>query len=193
MKVNKVKDLLLPDSPRKEQLLSEARQLLVTAAFKKEVNIGDILPSDGRGNVQLTVFERDCIFIGPSICKFESQHMARAERIADEIVQLRGKMEKDFDYRSGTEAGGSVSRQAQMEQAEMEASCMRLENEAKLTFRHTRMVIKAAEMMGWTFQDEDWWQRWQNFATKCYGLFEYFGYDEAYIIEQIRLFWRGHQ
>ena len=192
--VNKIADLLLPEFTKKEQLLTEIRHFLMTATFKTTVDRRDILPSDRHGNVELQVFEKDSITVDHSICKFESQHMVSAEKAVDETLQLlKAVREQDSNCRDGVETDPIRSRLAKLEQKALKASLVRLKYEAKLTFKHTRMVMKAVEIMRWKLQNEKWRERWNNLVTKCRALFEYDGYSERRMEEDFYLPQRGRQ
>jgi len=195
-KASKVDDLLLSDYPRKEQLLTELRQLLMTASFKKEINRGDILPSDGEGNVELSAFEKDAIRIDRSICRFESQHMVLAERALQETVQLQNAT-KQYDTRIPYRAQAETVRDAKtrLRQEDLRTSLFHLQQEAKLTFKHTRIVRRAVELMGWKFQsrNRNWWKRWDNLVSKCRETLRYAGYNEDILQKDIFLPHRGRQ
>jgi len=178
--VDKIEDLLLAaQSPKKEQLLTEIRDFLMTASFETKVDRRNILPSDGRGNVRLQVFQKEFISIYNSICTFESQHMVRTEKAIKELLQrLKMGRERGLSYPDKVSAGDQSTF---------------FEQEARLTFRHTRIVMKAVEMMGWKFQNKKWWKRWDSLAGKCREVLECLGYDEKYVEETFYLPQRGRQ
>lgn len=183
-KVNKLEDLLLPDYPRREQLLTDVRDFLMycleTVLHKMEVDRGSILPSDRKGNVELHVFEKKGIVIKRSICAFESQHIQGAEREIQQVLRtLKAVEELPSPWDSPVFVGVFQP----------------FKEQSSLTFRHTRMVMKAAQIMGWKFQDRnvEWWQRWQRLVSTIRELLERVHYSENRIAQEFYLPQRGHQ
>jgi len=185
-KLNKVENLLSPPVyPRKEYLLSKIRDFLMDylgrVPHKMEVERGAILPSDGEGNVELGIFEKEGIIIKDSICTFESQHMQRAEREIQQVLRTL----KAVDERRPSPWDSPV----------FEEAFNRFKEQASLTFRHTRMVMTAAQLKGWEFQEGNakWWQRWQNLISKTCELLKRVRYPKERIAEEFYLPQRGHQ
>jgi mevalonate kinase len=170
--VSKVEDLLLPAQlKRKEQLLTDIRDFFSTMLFKQDIDRRDLLPSDKKGNVCLEAFDGKSIVIDRSICFFESQHMRQAERIARDLLE--------------SPDSGSDPRSQKAAEIQRENLRNRLEQECKLTFRHTRMVMRVAEIMGWEFQNTDWWKRWKRLVEVSRRIFVSSDYDEEFLREQL--------
>lgn len=184
-KLNKIENLLSPPVyPRREQRISDVRKFLKlyleTVPHKMQVEEGRILHADGKGNICLEIFEDEGIIIDPSICKFESQHMQRAER---ELKQVLRTLKVAEEQRSDP-----------WDSPPFKPAFDDFKDQASLTFRHTRMVMKAAQIMEWEFQDgnAEWWQRWQDLVSKTRELLKRVRYPKNRIAEEFYLPQRGH-
>lgn len=180
MKVNKIMDLLLGTSTTREQFLTKIRDILTDSSFDIGITRENILPSDGIGNVHLQAFEKEFITVAPSICKFESQRMVSAENVAERILRRLEIME--------------IMKVKKLN-PETEALCSSLEYESRLTFKHTRIVMKATKIIGWDFHGEDqaWWKRWDSLLDKCEQIFNFLGRNKAYKEENLYFPHRGSQ
>ncbi len=176
--IAKVADLLLPSGAgeKKEQHLTNIRDILGDARSTRKSGRKNWLPSDGKGNVRLQIFTPASIVIDRSICQFESRHMTRAERYVEEILK-NAKMRREGERRPPQEV----------------ALLSRLEYEARLAFRHTTLIMRALKMMGRKYRDESWRERWDNLVSRCHAIFQQCGYDEDSMRKQLYLPQRGLQ
>ena len=201
-RVNKTADLLFPlGSSLGEQILHDIRDFFEVSFpdLKGKVDRRDMLRSDGQGNVSFELFHEKSIKIGRSVRWFESRHMAVVETMVEEKLLSPDNLESEdglirsdnlrdldsLEFEDDLTYGDKVA-------AEVAGS--KFENEVKFTFRHTRIVMKALEIMNRKFQDEAWWERWTCLQTNCRQLLRRMRWKKQEIEQQLYLpLQRGHQ
>lgn len=197
--VKRTTELLFPPTTSLGgQILDDIKKFFEDSSFdlKGRVDKRDIVPSV-RGEVSFGLFHKKFIKIDLSVRRFESWHMAGLEEMVKNKLLALDSLENNsihgdnFSAIDSLEFGDGKSSGRKIAAEYMGSN---FENKVRFTFRHTRIVMRALEIMNWKFQDEAWWERWTRLQRNCRQLLRQMGWKNQEIEQQFFLPpQRGHQ
>jgi mevalonate kinase len=195
--LNKITDLFFdPISSSGNVLLYGIKDFFGDPSFnlKGKVDRRDMIRSV-RGNVSFELFQKDSITIDRSVRWFESEYMAGLQEIVEQKLQAikTSKLKKDSDYSDtflvsdDLELGDDKTYGYEVVTESAKHLEGVLENKIRRTFRYTKIVMKALEIMNRNFQDDTWREKWNLLQSNCYTLLRQMGHSDKYIEEYFYL------
>ena len=192
--VEKSTDLLLLTSygQQPEEAIKEIRNFFMSPSFGLEGKVDRLhMPRSVEGVVSLEFFgkHKKSIIIDDSVRRFESQYMDKLEERVDkeqraiDALKFRKDSDRDDKPPAWDDDDFEPKNEGKLE-SQLESI---LKDNIRRTFRYTRTVMRALEIMGRKFQDDAWKKKWNRLRKKCYNLLQQCGCEDERIEEHYYL------